>query len=207
MSLIPRRKQYSVPVGMQRSVWAPFATEPDTGMPTYGNAEELGAARLGTLTVATSAVDIEGDDVVLDHFEQFQVGTLASETTLNDLAVNAKMYGHSYNDTDKEEISGEDDKPPFGGYGFTEPILKSGAAAPVYRATFLPKVKANPANETQNAATRQGGQITPSYNNITHSIYVCNTGKWRYRKEFATAAEAWEYILGKLGASTSQASS
>lgn len=202
MSLIPRKKHYSVPVGMQRSIWAPIATEPETGMPTYGDAEELGAARLGTLTVTTSAVDIEGDDVVLDHFEQFQVGTLVSETTLNDLAVNAKMYGHAYDSTDTEEASGGDDKPPFGGYGFLEPILKNGAAAPTFRATFLPKVKANPANEAQNAATRQGGQITPSYNNITHSVYTCNTGKWRYRKEFDTEAAAWAYLLGKLGVQT-----
>ena len=202
MALIPRKKHYSVPVGMQRSIWAPIATEPETGMPTYGDAEELGAARLGTLTVTTSAVDIEGDDVVLDHFEQFQVGTLVSETTLNDLAVNAKMYGHAYDTTDTEEASGGDDKPPFGGYGFLEPILKNGAAAPTFRATFLPKVKANPANEAQNAATRQGGQITPSYNNITHSVYACNTGKWRYRKEFPTEAAAWAYLLGKLGVQT-----
>ena len=202
MSLIPRKKHYSVPVGMQRSVWAPIATEPETGMPTYGDAEELGAARLGTLTVTTSAVDIEGDDVVLDHFEQFQVGTLVSETTLNDLAVNAKMYGHAYDTTDTEEASGGEDTPPFGGYGFIEPIMKNGAAALTFRATFLPKVKANPANEAQNAATRQGGQITPSYNNITHSVYTCNTGKWRYRKEFATEAAAWSYILGKLGVTT-----
>ena len=197
MSFTSRFKHYSVPVGMKRSFWAPIATEPENAIPTYGDVEELGAARLGTLTYTTSEVDIEGDDQVLDHFEQFQVGSLASESTLNDLEVNAKMYGHTY--SDGEESSGGDDKPPFGGYGFTEPILKSGASAPVYRATFLAKVKANPANEAQNAATRQGGSITPAYNNITHSVYLCNTQKWRYRKEFPTEAAAVVYIKTKLG--------
>lgn len=201
MSLFSRRKTYTLPVGMQRSAWAPIATEPENSIPTYGDAEELGAARLGTLTYTVNETDIEGDDQVLDHFEQFQTGTFASETTENDLEVNAKMYGHDY--TEGEEASGGDDKAPYGGYVFMEPVLKSGASAPVWRATFLPKVKANPANEAQNAATRQGGQINPTYNNVTHSVYLCNTNKWRYRKEFPSADAAWAYLMGKLGVSQS----
>lgn len=205
MSLKSRLKTYTVPVGMQRSAWAPIATEPENAIPTYGDVEELGAARLGTLTYTVNEVDIEGDDQVLDHFEQFQRGTFASETTENDLEINAKMYGHDF--TDDEEASGGDDIAPYGGYIFTEPVLKKGSNTPVWRATYLPKVKANPANEAQNAATRQGGQINPAYNNVTHSVYLCNTKKWRYRKEFPTAEAAWAYLLGKLGVSSSQASS
>lgn len=197
MSLIPRFKKYTVPVGMQRSFWAPIATEPASAMPTYGDVEEMGAARLGTLTYTVAAADIEGDDQVLDHFEQFQSGTFVGETTLNELEVNAKIYGHDY--ADDEEASGTDDQAPFGAYGFTEPILRSGATEPVYRATFLPKIKANPANEAQNAAQKSGGTINPSYNSITYTVYACNTGKWRYRKEFDSAAEAEAYLKTKFG--------
>lgn len=198
MSIFNRKKKYETPVGMRRSWWAPFASEPDNAMPAYGDVEEMGAARLGTLTYTVATADIEGDDEVLRHFEQYLSGTFAAETTLNKLTVNAKIYGHGV--ISGVEHSNKNDASPFGAYGFTEPILRSGSDEPIYRATFLPKISANPANEAQNAATRQGGSINPGYNSITYSVYACNTGDWRLRQEFDTEEEAEAWILGLFGA-------
>lgn len=201
MSLVSRKKQYKVTVGMQRSWWAPIATEPDSGHPTYGDVEEMGAARLGTLTYTTSTADIEGDDEILRHFEKFQQGTFVAETTLSDLEVNAKIYGHDVDESDVEH-SNKDDASPNGGYAFTEPILQTGSDEPIWRATFLPKITANPANEAQNAATAQGGQINPGYNQITFAVYSDKTGDWRLRKEFTTHAAAETWIKGLFGISS-----
>lgn len=200
MSVFNRKKKYEVPIGMRRSWWAPIASEPDSGLPVYGDVEEMGAARLGTLTYTTAAADIEGDDQVLDHFEQFLSGTLVAENTLNKLDVNAKIYGHGM--SSGVEHSNRNDQAPFGAYAFTEPILKKGSNTPIYRATFLLKIKANPANEAQNAASRQGGSINPSYNSITYTVYACNTDDWRLRQEFATEAEAETWILGLFAATS-----
>ena len=200
MSVFNRKKQYKVTIGMRRSWWAPFASEPDNARPVYGDVEEMGAARLGTLTYTTAAADIEGDDEVLRHIEQFQTGTFVGETTLSDLEVNAKIYGHGY--AAGVESSGKNDTSPYGAYGFTEPILKSGATNPIYRATFLLKLSANPANEAQSAATRQGGSINPGYNSVTYTVYPCNTGEWRLRQDFETEAAAEAWILGLFGATS-----
>lgn len=201
MSFISRKKMYKVTVGMQRSWWAKIATEPDTGHPTYTDVEEMGAARLGTLTYETSATDIEGDDVTLRHFEKFLRGTFVAETTLDELTVNAKIYGHTVDSNDVEH-SNQDDASPFGCYAFTQPLLKTGSDDLIWRATFLLKISANPANEAQNAATAQGGQINPGYNSITYSVTTDKTGDWRLRKEFDSEEDAVAWIMGLLGEST-----
>lgn len=201
MSFISRKKMYKVTVGMQRSWWAKIATEPDTGHPTYTDVEEMGAARLGTLTYETSATDIEGDDVTLRHFEKFLRGTFVAETTLDELTVNAKIYGHTVDESDVEH-SNQDDASPFGCYAFTQPLLKTGSDDLIWRATFLLKISANPANEAQNAATAQGGQINPGYNSITYSVTTDKTGDWRLRKEFDSEDDAVAWIMGLLGEST-----
>lgn len=200
MSVFNRKKEYKVTIGMRRSWWAPIASEPANARPIYGDVEEMGAARLGTLTYTTAAADIEGDDEILRHIEQFQNGTLVAETTLSDLEVNAKIYGHGYDSG--VESSGKDDTSPYGAYGFIEPIIKSGATDPIYRASFLLRISANPANEAQNAATRQGGSINPGYNSITYTVYTCQSGEWRLRQDFETEAEAEAWILGLFNATT-----
>ena len=201
MSITSRKKQYKVTVGMQRSWWAKIATEPDSDHPTYTDVEEMGAARLGTLTYETSSTDIEGDDVTLRHFEKFLRGTFVAENTLDELTVNAKIYGHAVDSSDIEH-SNQNDASPFGCYAFTQPLIRSGSDDVVWRATFLPKISANPANEAQNAATAQGGQINPGYNNITFTVSVDKTGDWRLRKEFASEALAEAWIMDLLGVST-----
>ncbi len=198
MAITSRKKQYKVTVGMQRSWWAKIATEPDAAHPTYTDVEEMGAARLGTLTYETSSTDIEGDDVTLRHFEKFLRGTFVAENTLDELTVNAKIYGHAVDASDIEH-SNQNDASPFGCYAFTQPLIRSGSDDPIWRATFLPKISANPANEAQNAATAQGGQINPGYNNITFTVSVDKTGDWRLRKEFATEALAEAWIMELLG--------
>ncbi len=201
MSLFNRNKQYKVPIGMRRSWAFKIVSEPENALPVYGDIQDMGAARLGTLTYTTAAVDIEGDDQVLRHVEAFQNGSFVGETTVNDLALNAFLYGHSYA-AGVEHSNGDDQSPPLG-YGFIEPILKTGSDAPIFRATLLPKITANPANEAQSAATRQGGSITPTYNSVTYTVYTCKTGDWRLRQEFDTEAEAEAWLMGIAGATAS----
>lgn len=180
-----------VAIGMRRSWWAPLAPEPSEQ--PYGEVKDMGAARLGTLTVTTASGDVEGDDHALMHIERFVSGSFVAETTLSDLELNATVYGHTYNKG--EETSGGEDDPPLGGYGFIEPMLQQDQSV-VYRATFLPRVSANQANEAQNAATRQGGSINPAYNSVTYTVYEDEKQGWRKRKDLDTLAEAESYLAG-----------
>lgn len=199
MPMNNRKKVVKMPVGMLRSFWAPIATEPDAALPTYGDVEEMGAARLGTLTVTTAVSDIYGDDVDLVHFEDFVSYQFVGETTLDDLTVNAKIYGHT--EADGLVSSAAGDQAPYGGYGFVEPILNTNKSV-VYRATFLVKLSANAANEAQNAATRQGS-AEPRANSITYTGFACKNGEWRKQKEFSSEADAVNWLLALFGATAS----
>lgn len=198
MPLTSRNKVVKMPVGMLRSFWAPIATEPANALPTYGDVEEMGAARTGTLAVTTATADIYGDDINLIHFEDFVSYSLTTETTLDDIEVNAKQYGHTV--VDGLVIAKAGDQAPYGGYAFIEPILKTDKSL-VYRATFLVKLSANASGEAQNAATRQGN-AEPRPNSIAYTGYACNNGEWREQKEFATEALAVAWILGLFGVTT-----
>ncbi|MBO7252504.1 MAG: hypothetical protein J6V25_07745, partial [Oscillospiraceae bacterium] len=56
------------------------------------------------------------------EIEKFTGGQFDAETTMSDLEVNAKIYGHKY-DESGTEISSSADVSPNGGYSFIEPIL------------------------------------------------------------------------------------
>ena len=198
MSINSRTKTVKMPVGMLRSFWAPIATEPVNSLPTYGNVEEMGAARTGTLAITTATADIYGDDVNLVHFEEFVSYQLTAETTLDDLEVNAKIYGHGY--AAGVATASQGDSAPYGGYGFVEPILKTDKSI-VYRATFLPKLSANQSGEAQNAATRQGS-LEARGNSIVYTGYACNSGAWRKQQEFSSEDLAVTWLMGLFGAAT-----
>lgn len=195
MSVTSRNRTVKMPVGMLRSFWAPITAQPAAALPTYGDIEEMGAARTGTLAITTASADIYGDDVNLMHFEEFVSYTLTAETTLDELEVNAKIYGHTY--ASGISKSSQNDSPPYGGYAFVEPIIKNDKSL-VYRATFLIKLSANPSGEAMNAATKEG-TLTPRPNQIVYTGYACNNGEWREQQEFSTESAAVNWLLGLFG--------
>ena len=55
MSVTSRNRTVKMPVGMLRSFWAPITAQPAAALPTYGDIEEMGAARTGTLAITTAS--------------------------------------------------------------------------------------------------------------------------------------------------------
>ncbi len=103
-------KAVKTPLGMVSSYFFPFASEPVGTHPVYGEKVDMGAAVKGYLSLTTASGDITGDDAMLLYFEQFVSGQVDVETTLSDLEVNAKLYGHSYK-AGRETAKGEDSAP------------------------------------------------------------------------------------------------
>lgn len=180
-----------VPIGMRTSTYYPITAEPASAHPTYGTAVDMGAAVKGYLSVTTSSAEIRGDDVTLIQADSFVSGQLDVETTLSDLSVNAKIYGHTYSE-ENGEISSGNDQSPNGGYSFIEPILKSDKTI-VYRASVFPKVSATASGEKQEADTKPSGDLNPKMNAVTFKVMEDNAGTWRQRKDFASEelATAW----------------
>lgn len=188
-----------VPLGMRRSWYYPITEEPANKTPVYGPKLDMGAAVKGYLSVTTASGEIPGDDVTQLSVEKFVSAQLDAETTMSDLEVNAKIYGHQYNEG--EETSTSDDVSPNGGYAFIEPIMLKNKSV-VYRATCLRKVSAMASSEKQEADTKKSGELSFKNNVVSYKVMEDSTGTWRLRKDFETQEAAEEYIEGIFAAST-----
>lgn len=181
-----------VPIGMRDSWYFPITAEPDKAHPTYGEKLDMGAAVKGYLSVTTASASIPGDDITQLEFEKFVSAQLDAETTMSDLEINAKIFGHKYTEAGGE-ISSADDYAPSGGYAFIQSILKKDKTI-VYRATCLFKVTAMASSEKQEADTRKPSEFSPKNNAVSYKVVEDNTGAWRARQDFATPEEAETFI-------------
>ena len=188
-------KAVKTPLGMVSSYFFPFASEPVGTHPVYGEKVDMGAAVKGYLSLTTASGDITGDDAMLLYFEQFVSGQVDVETTLSDLEVNAKLYGHSYK-AGRETAKGEDSA-PNGAYAFIEPILKKDKTL-VYRASFFYKTTAMLSAEKQEADTRKS-DFNPKMNAVSLRVMKDNADAWRERQEFPTQSEAEAFIDSLAG--------
>ena len=181
-----------VPLGMRRSWYYPITSEPEGRKPVYGEKLDMGAAVKGYLSVTTASASIPGDDVMQVEIEKFVSGQLDAETTMSDLEVNAKIYGHTYTE-EGGEVSSSDDTSPNGGYAFIEPIMKKDKSV-VYRATCLHKVSAMASSEKQEADTKKSGELSFKNNAVSYKVMEDNTGAWRTRKDLDSMAAAEAFI-------------
>ena len=164
----------------------------------------MGAAVKGYLSVTTASATIPGDDITQVEVEKFVSGQLDAETTMSDLEINAKIYGHKFSE-ETGEVSSSDDVSPNGGYAFIEPILLKDKTV-VYRATCLHKVSAMASSEKQEADTKKSGELSFKNNAVAYKVMEDNTGAWRTRKDFASIAEAEAFIATVFAPAAAQAS-
>lgn len=191
-----------VPLGMRRSWYYPITAETPGKKPTYDAKLDMGAAVKGYLSITTASASIPGDDITQVEIEKFVSGQLDAETTMSDLEINAKIYGHKFTE-ESGEISSSDDVAPNGGYAFIEPILKKDKSV-IYRATCLHKVSAMAGSEKQEADTKKSGELAFKNNAVSYKVMEDSTGAWRTRKEFATLAEAEAFCDTTFGAADAE---
>lgn len=195
MSLTPSKVK--TPLGMKTLDFWPIKAEEDGKHPTYDVSVNLGAAVKGYLTVATASASISGDDTVQVEDEVFTGGQLDTETTMSDLEINAKLFGHTYSAEAGEESKSSDRSKP-GGISFIEPILRKDKVV-IYRATCLRKVCAMPSSEKQEADTRKSGELNPKMNAVSFKIMEDNLQSWRVRNDFETVEAAITFIKTTFG--------
>ena len=180
-----------VPLGMRHSWFFPILQEDENAHPKYDAKIDMGHAVKGYLALTSVSAEIPGDDDIQLSIEKFASGQLDVETTMSDLEVNAKLYGHSYTD-ENGEISSEQDAAALGGYAFVEPIMKKDKKL-VYRASCFYKVQPIAGSEKQEADTKKGSEIAPKMNAVALKVLRDKSGAWRQRKDFESldAADAW----------------
>lgn len=188
------------PLGMQTLDFWPIKLEEDGKHPTYDESVNLGAAVKGYLTVNTASASIPGDDIVQVEDEVFTGGQLDTETTMSDLEINAKLFGHTYSSEAGEE-SKSSDRSKAGGISFIEPILRKDKTI-IYRATCLRKVSAMASSEKQEADTKKAGELNPKMNAVSFKVMEDNLQSWRVRNDFESVAAALAFIKTTFGAAT-----
>lgn len=198
MALTPSKVK--TPVGMITSTYWPIKAESENAHPVYDAGIDMGAAVKGYLTITTASASIPGDDIAQLEVEKFTSGQFDAETTMSDLEVNAKIYGHTYDDSGTE-ISSSDDVSPNGGYSFIEPILTKEKKT-IYRATCLMKVSAMASSEKQEADTKKSGELSPKMNVVSYKVMEDNKRTWRKRQDFETKSDAEAFIKTTFGAAT-----
>ena len=191
-----------VPLGMRLSWFFHITDEPANKKPVYDAEIDMGAAVKGYLSITTASASIPGDDATQVEVEKFVSGQLDAETTMSDLEVNAKIYGHKYSEEDGE-ISSSDDAAPNGGYAFIEPIMLKDKTI-VYRATFLRKVSAMAQSEKQEADTKKSGELSFKNNAVSYKVMEDNTGVWRVRQDLESLELAKAYIKTQAGAAAAE---
>ena len=196
---IPKSK-VKTPVGMMTSNYWPIKSEPENARPVYDAALDMGAAVKGYLSVTTASASIPGDDIAQVEVEKFTGGQFDAETTMSDLEINAKIYGHKYAE-DGTETSSSEDVSPNGGYSFIEPILTKEKKT-IYRATCLMKVSAMASSEKQEADTKKPGELSPKMNVVSYKVMEDNTRTWRLRQDCETLDAANQFINTTFGAAT-----
>ena len=195
MSLIS--SNVKTPLGMKTLDFWPIKSEEAGKHPSYDASINLGAAVKGYLTVTTASASISGDDMVQVEDEVFTSGQLDTETTMSDLEINAKLFGHTYSAEAGEESKSSDRSKP-GGISFIEPVLRKDKAV-IYRATCLRKVCAMPSSEKQEADTRKSGELNPKMNAVSFKIMEDNLQSWRVRNDFETVEAAITFIKTTFG--------
>ena len=187
-------------VGMMTSNYWPIKSEPENAHPVYDAAIDMGAAVKGYISVTTASASIPGDDIAQVEIEKFTGGQFDAETTMSDLEVNAKIYGHKY-DENGIEVSTSEDVSPNGGYSFIEPILTKDKKT-IYRATCLMKVSAMASSEKQEADTKKPGELSPKMNVVSYKIMEDNKRVWRQSQDLETLDAATAFINTTFGAAT-----
>lgn len=168
--------------------FAPFKSEPETGMPTYDAAVQLGELVKAELAVSLASGEIYGDDRLVEKVEEFSSGSIAVEVTDMTDDVEATVFGSTYAEADGI-VDKTSDTIPYGGVGYCKTLMRGGQKK--YKAYFYPKCKA--AMGTDSANTKNSS-ITLSSTPLTFTVFEPNDGDWRYRKTFATEAEAKAWI-------------
>lgn len=181
-----------------------FHPAKDTG---YDTAVPLGSAVKAYLTIETNDLSVYGDDVLELDQSVFKRGTVSTESWLDDIELETKVYGGTYqaasgSGAGKEAVDNASDMTPEGALSYVRVLLKRDEStkkkSEIYRAIVLPRVTASKSSQKEEADTK-GDSLDPKTHMIDFTIQQTSDGVWRYRADFDTLEAARAYITSKTG--------
>lgn len=180
--------------GARYSRWAPFADgfedADSTKLPSYGDVAEIGQLNKVSESLNFNEGSLPGDDQIVLYEKAFKDGTVDMESVFIPVSTAATMLGASC-DTVNGLAHGDDDKPPYGGYGFITHHLSK--TKKYFQTVFYPKVKAAPTAVTFDT---RGDNINFATDKMSFHLESPACRKYRIVKDFDTEAAAMAYLDG-----------
>lgn len=182
--------------GAKRPRFAPVATTPDDALPTYNfeSVVTIGKLVAANLTVNNASGELYGDDALAEKIDMFASGSLELQTDDKTAEVHAALHGATLDELKDELTDSDSDVAPRGGLAYYKVLIRNGVR--VYQGVFHPLVNAILGNDS--AATK-GSSITFGTSTTTFTVFRCNSGAWRIRKEFNSEAGVIAWCDEKLG--------
>lgn len=141
---------------------------------------------------------LHADNIQSEHDVNFTSATITLEVDTIPIEIGAMAFGHTIGtgsgDEEGEEISSGSDISPYTGFAFHGEEVVNGVHS--YIGYFLPKVQWT---EGTDSFQTKGENITFNTRKMSGKAFVDANGHWRYRKPFATEAEAIAYAKKKNG--------
>lgn len=180
-------KKLQTPIGLQEIGFVKYGASSET---------ELGNAVLANLSVETNDLTVYGDDALQIDQSVFKRGTLTTETLLDDLQLEAELYGSTYTagtgGAGGKVVDKTGDISPYVVVYFIQRLLlrsPEGAQSEVYRYTVLPRTSALKSSIKQDAQTT-GESLSPKNHPVDFRIFAADSGEWRQREDFTTLEAA-----------------
>lgn len=178
--------------GARYSHWAPWAKDFEdtdvTALPKYGTVVNVGQLNKATESLNFNEGSLPGDDQIVLYEKLYKDGTVDVESVYLAVTDAATMLGASC-DAENGLAHGDDDKPPYGGYGcITHHVSKTKS---YFQAIFYPKVKAAASNETYETG---GNGVNFSTDKLSFHVESPACRKYKIIKDFDTEEEARAYI-------------
>lgn len=178
--------------GARYSRWAPWAADYEDKdpkkLPKYGPVVDVGQLNKINESLNFNEGSLPGDDQIVLYEKLFKDGTMDVESVYLPIKDAAAMLGAACDDSNGL-AHGDDDKPPYGGYGsITHHVSKKKT---YFEAIFYPKVKATPTAETYET---RGDNINFATDKMPFHVESPACRKYKIVKDFDTEAEATAYI-------------
>lgn len=176
--------------GARESFWALWkdgASDTDVKkLPQYGEKKTFGQLNKVTDSPNFNEGSLPGDDQIALYEKNYKDGTVDAESVYLPMVDAATMLGAAHTETGL--AYGDDDKPPYIGYGFLTHHVGKGKKH--YQVVFYPKLKASPTAETYET---RGDNLTFATDKISFHWESPACGKYKIIADFDTLEDARKY--------------
>lgn len=175
---------------------------------TYEAGFVVGEGREANISWETASGEFEGDDIVLDNYEEIIGYSMDLETAGMSSAIRAKLLGETKDSSDVYHVSGA--PKPWLGTGFVRKMRdnESGDPATVYEGVWYYHHRFSQPNEQTRTRQRSGMEWrVPVLNGRGTGVFLtagAETPEFEIHKDFATlaAAKTWLNTVAGITSTT-----